>query len=90
MGHQQRHPNGRVPDGLADRPPSSPEEREGQARIPRPWLQAGGVSLVVALGIGASAFLNPMLGRYVHWGRVGIGSPLVFAGLALAFRHRWI
>jgi hypothetical protein len=40
--------------------------------------------------IAASALVNPMLGRYVHWRRVDIGAPLLFIGLALAFRHRWI
>ncbi|HKI59374.1 MAG TPA: hypothetical protein VKA00_09180 [Trueperaceae bacterium] len=57
----------------------------------RPWLRSAGSSLlIVALLIAASALLNPMLGRYVHWRRIDIGAPLVFVGLALALRRRWI
>ncbi|MEJ2290400.1 MAG: hypothetical protein P8Y13_00840 [Deinococcales bacterium] len=40
--------------------------------------------------IVVSVLVNPMLGRYLHWRRVDIGAPIVFIGLALALRHRWV
>ncbi len=60
-------------------------------RTPRSWLASAGLSIaVVAVMVVASVFLNPLLGRVVHWRRIDIGAPIATLVFALAFRRRWL
>ena len=57
----------------------------------RPWLPSTvGALLVVGLVIVISVLVNPLLGRYIHWRRIDFGAPVVFLGLTLALRRRWV
>ena len=49
-----------------------------------------GAALVVGVAIVASATINPLFGRSVHWDWMAGVAPVGFAVLALAFRRRWV
>ena len=70
---------------------TSPELHPRQAPTLRPWLlSTGGALLMVGLLVAISVLVNPLLGRYIHWRRIDLGAPVVFLGLALALRRRWV
>lgn len=89
MKHRQPHdpnvqPRSGVPAEKAMLPDSGPRGK-------RPWLPStGGALLMVALLIAISVLVNPLLGRYIHWQRIDFGAPVVFLGLTLALRRRWV
>ncbi len=47
-------------------------------------------ALVVGVAIVASATINPLFGRFVHWDWMAGVAPVGFVTLALAFRRRWV
>ncbi len=47
-------------------------------------------ALVVGVAIVASATINPLFGRFVHWDWMAGIAPVGFVTLALAFRRRWV
>lgn len=69
----------------------APRHFPGMHRRPRSWPVATGLALVlVAALVAASATINPLLGRYVHWHRILVGTPPALATLAVALRRRWL
>ena len=64
-------------------------DREAPAR--RGWGVSPGWPVVfVGTGIGLSAVINPLLGRYVHWDWMAVLAPTLLVILAIALRRRWI
>ena len=59
--------------------------------VPRSWVFSLILAaVVVGASILASATINPLFGRYVHWDwMVGI-APAGFALLTIGFRRRWV
>ncbi len=47
-------------------------------------------ALIVGVAIVASATINPLFGRFVHWDWMAGVAPVGFVALALAFRRRWV
>ncbi|MCH8184798.1 MAG: hypothetical protein IH862_01710 [Chloroflexi bacterium] len=47
-------------------------------------------ALVVGVAIVASATINPLFGRFVHWDWMAGIAPVGFVTMALAFRRRWV
>ena len=47
-------------------------------------------ALVVGVAIVASATINPLFGRFVHWDWMAGVAPVGFVAMALAFRRRWV
>ena len=47
-------------------------------------------AVVVGVAIVASATINPLFGRFVHWDWMAGVAPVGFISLALAFRRRWV
>ncbi len=45
---------------------------------------------LVALATAASALINPLLGRVVHWNIVAVLMPAMFICVTLALRKRWV
>jgi hypothetical protein len=45
---------------------------------------------IVGLAIVASATINPLFGRYVHWDWMAGVAPTGFILVTLAFRRRWV
>ena len=46
--------------------------------------------VIVGLSIVASATINPLFGRSVHWDWMAGVAPIGFVLVALAFRRRWV
>lgn len=79
-----------TPEVAGDRAPDQAAPVRNGAE-PRPWLLAAAWSLIaVAVLVAGSALVNPLLGRYVHWGRIEVGAPIAYLVLALALRRRWV
>ncbi|MDP6401917.1 MAG: hypothetical protein QF467_00030 [SAR202 cluster bacterium] len=58
---------------------------------PRGWGPAlFWAGVVVGLTLVASAVINPLFGRSVHWDWVAGIAPISFAVFAIAFRRRWV
>ena len=58
---------------------------------PRSWqFSLFWAALVVGVAIVASATINPLFGRFVHWDWMAGVAPVGFISLALAFRKRWV
>ena len=70
----------------------SPEGAYGrEATARRGWVVSLALAaVIVAVGIGLSAVINPLLGRYVHWDWVAVLAPTLLIALAIALRHRWV
>ncbi len=47
-------------------------------------------ALFVGVAIVASATINPLFGRFVHWDWMAGIAPVGFVTMALAFRRRWV
>jgi len=88
---EQRQPHDhstRASDRMAGEEATSPYQGPPSKR---PWLPSTvGALLVVGLVIAISVLVNPLLGRYIHWRRIDFGAPVVFLGLTLALRRRWV
>ena len=71
---------------------SSPKGARGrEATAHRGWGISIGLAVVfVGIGIGLSAVINPLLGRYVHWDWMAVLAPALLVVLALALHRRWI
>ncbi|MAF51543.1 MAG: hypothetical protein FI707_14825 [SAR202 cluster bacterium] len=59
--------------------------------VPRGW----GISLIwataiVGISILASATINPLFGRYIHWDWMAGIAPISFILILAAFRRRWV
>jgi len=77
--------------GVAREEAKSPDPSPPRVGGKRPWLPSTvGALLVVGLVIVISVLVNPLLGRYTHWRRIDFGAPVVFLGLTLALRRRWV
>ena len=58
---------------------------------PRTWrVSLFWAAAVVGVSIVASATINPLFGRFVHWDWMAGVAPVGFVALALAFRRRWM
>ena len=76
----------------------NPEGRENpdraygvEARTRRGWMTSLVLAaVIVVVGIGLSAVINPLLGRYVHWDWVAVLAPTLLITLAIALRRRWV
>ncbi len=57
----------------------------------RTWaLSLFWAAVVVGVAIVASATINPLFGRFVHWDWMAGVAPVGFVTMALAFRRRWV
>ena len=77
---------------MVKRKTQSARTRESdQALTPRSWkFSLFWAAVVVGVGIAASATINPLFGRSVHWDwMVGV-APTGLAVLAISFRRRWM
>jgi hypothetical protein len=45
---------------------------------------------IVGVSIIASATINPLFGRYVHWDWMAGIAPAGFIAMAMAFRRGWV
>ena len=70
----------------------SPDGAYGEeAGARRGWVVSLALAaVIVAVGIGLSAVINPLLGRYVHWDWVAVLAPTLLITLAIALRRRWV
>jgi hypothetical protein len=77
-----KNPDGREkPDGAYS----------GEATARRGWMASLVLAgAIVAVGIGLSAVINPLLGRYVHWDWVAVLAPTLLIALTIALRRRWV
>ena len=67
------------------------ERTEGAQVSPRGWpTSLLWAAAIVGASIVASATINPLFGRFVHWDWMAGIAPTGFAALALAFRRRWV
>ncbi len=65
--------------------------RDREARAHRSWgISLGWAVVLVGTGIGLSAIINPLLGRYVHWDWMAVLAPTLLVALAIALRRRWV
>jgi len=65
--------------------------KASQGPVPRSWRASvlWGTA-VVGLAIIASATINPLFGRFVHWDWMAGVAPVALATLTLAVRRRWV
>ncbi|MDA0988305.1 MAG: hypothetical protein O2783_04090 [Chloroflexi bacterium] len=64
---------------------------EAHATARRGWaVSLGLAAVIVSIGIGLSAVINPLLGRYVHWDWVAGLASALFVALTIALRRRWL
>ena len=62
-----------------------------EARAYRGWgISLGLAVVIVGAGIGLSAVIYPLLGRYVHWDWMAFLAPTLFVALAVSLRRRWV
>ena len=68
---------------------TSPRKQSQKAR--RGWLVSSGLAVgIVAFSVVASATVNPMLGRSVHWDWMAVVAPTLLVVLVVALRRRWV
>ncbi len=59
--------------------------------VPRGWvISLMWATAIVGISILASATINPLFGRYVHWDWMAGIAPVSFALILAAFRRRWV
>ena len=57
----------------------------------RTWTSAVlAAAAIVAIATVASALINPVLGRTVHWNIVAVLMPSLFVLFTLAIKNRWV
>lgn len=62
-----------------------------QAVRRRTWASALlTAAAIVAVATAASALINPLLGRTVHWNIVAVLMPSLFVFFTLAIKNRWV
>lgn len=65
--------------------------RIAEELIPRSWqFSLLWAAVIVGIGIIASATINPLFDRSVHWDWMAVVAPAGFIALTLAFRKRWV
>ena len=65
--------------------------KSNQTLAPRGWaFSLLWAVVIVGLSIVASATINPLFGRYVHWDWMAGVAPIGFVLVTLAFRRRWV
>ena len=63
----------------------------GGERISRSWARSLGIALgIVIVATVASALINPLLGRVVHWEIMAVLMPALFALFAVLLRKGWV
>ena len=66
-------------------------QRSNEAKAPRGWaFSLLWAVVIVGLSIVASATINPLFGRSVHWDWMAGVAPVGFVLVTLAFRQRWV
>ena len=65
---------------------------EGRRRlVPRSWaISLFWATAIVGVSIIASATINPLFGRSVHWDWMAGVAPVGFVALSMAFRRGWV
>jgi hypothetical protein len=67
------------------------KRRDGDEVGVRTWaVSLFWAALLVGVAIVASATINPLFGRFVHWDWMAGVAPVGFVTMALAFRRRWV
>jgi len=57
----------------------------------RKWTEAIlSAAVLVVIATAASALINPLLGRTMHWNIVAVLMPSLFVLFALLFKKRWV
>ncbi len=57
----------------------------------RKWIESIlSAAVLVVIATGASALINPLLGRTTHWNIVAVLMPSLFILFALLFKKRWV
>ncbi len=66
-------------------------KQKAAPKTPRSWTSSLVWAVaIVGVSIIASATINPLFGRYVHWDWMAGVAPVSFVILAIAFRRRWV
>ena len=47
-------------------------------------------ALVVVVATIASTFVNPLIGRTVHWNIMAVLMPTLFVAFSFLFKKRWV
>ena len=64
--------------------------RKASQSSERTWASAAWIALAfVAVATAASALINPLLGRTVHWDIVAVLMPMLFVVFTVVFKKRW-
>lgn len=68
------------------------ESKGGTTNLaPRSWTASLlWAAVTIGVAILASATINPLFGRYVHWDWMAGVAPAGFGLLSLAIRRRWV
>ena len=71
--------------------PNDTSEEFVKQLIPRGWaFSLFWAAAIVGVSIIASATINPLFDRSVHWDWMAVLAPAGFIALTLAFRKRWV
>jgi hypothetical protein len=71
--------------------PSQQFRKNGRSKVDRSWVEAiVSAAVLVVIATAASALINPVLGRAVHWNIVAVLMPSLFVLFALLFKKRWV
>ena len=66
-------------------------KKKAAIKLPRSWTSSVIWAVaIVGISIIASATINPLFGRFVHWDWMAGVAPASFVILAIAFRRRWV
>ena len=66
-------------------------QKSAEQLIPRGWaFSLFWAAAIVGVSIIASAAINPLFDRSVHWDWMAVLAPAGFIALTLAFRKRWV
>ncbi len=66
-------------------------KEKAAVKVPRSWTASLMWAVaIIGISIIASATINPLFGRYVHWDWMAGAAPVSFVILATAFRRRWV
>lgn len=57
----------------------------------RTWVEAlKWAAIIVVIATVASAVLNPLIGRTVHWNIMAVLMPTLFVAFSFLFKKRWV